>query len=435
MNDIYRQKAMGKIPKGWEIKKLGKYIDIYSGYAFKRKDFISNNPNAIPVIKIGNLKNGFVVIDRKTNYVNNYYYKKLREYQMKPEDVLIALSGATTGKIAIVSNEIKFALLNQRVGLFKIIDLNRIYKKFFYFLFQTDTFNKSIKRNIGQSAQGNLSPEQIKKVKIILPPISEQKKITEILSIVDEGIQKVDEVIRRTERLKKGLMQNLLTKGIGHKDFKDTKIGRIPKDWGVKELRETVEKDDDIVAGPFGSNLKVSDYIEEGIPIIRLQNIERNKFVNKDIKYISLKKANELKYHSFKSGDIVLAKLGDPIGKTCIIPTNIKCGIVVADVVRIRASNKKAYRDFIEYILNSNICIKQLHKQIIGSTRPRVNITQIRNLKIPIVPIKEQQKIAEILSTIDKKIELQRKRKEKLERIKKSLMNDLLSGKKRVRIG
>ena len=92
----------------------------------------------------------------------------------------------------------------------------------------------------------------------------------------------------------------------------------LPKGWKTAKLRDVVNDDNDIIiAGPFGSNLKVSDYRNEGVPIIRLQNVERNNFIEKNIKYISLEKANELLYHSFQPGDLVLAKLGDPIGKTC----------------------------------------------------------------------------------------------------------------------
>ena len=105
-------------------------------------------------------------------------------------------------------------------------------------------------------------------------------------------------------------------------------------------------------------------------------------FYNKDMKYISKEKAEELKYHSFKSGDIVLAKLGDPIGKTCTIPKKLDFGIVVADVVRIRPSEEKADYKFIEFLLNSNYCSKQLSMRTIGSTRPRVNLSHVRNLKI-----------------------------------------------------
>lgn len=150
---------------------------------------------------------------------------------------------------------------------------------------------------------------------------------------------------------------------------------------------------EDIVSGPFGSDLLASEYQCVGIPLIRIQNIQRLEFLNKDIRYISKEKADELKRHAFQSGDLVLTKLGYPIGKTCVVPDTLKQGIVVADVVRIRISKKHCSKYF-EYCLNSNVVLQQLTKGIVGSTRKRVNLNDIRNLIIPIPPKKIQEQIS-----------------------------------------
>ena len=201
----------------------------------------------------------------------------------------------------------------------------------------------------------------------------------------------------------------------------------IPTEWEYTKLSNLAEKKNDIVAGPFGSNLKVSDYKSSGVPIIRLQNIERNRFIDKNIQYISKEKAEELSYHSYQPKDIILAKLGDPIGKTCRVPETFPAGIVVADVVRIRTSPKKADTKYVEYILNSNLCEKQHNKERIGTTRPRVNLEQIRDLRFPCPPLKEQQKIASILSNVDSLINQTQKEIEQTQRLKKGLMQKLLT--------
>lgn len=205
------------------------------------------------------------------------------------------------------------------------------------------------------------------------------------------------------------------------------KYEEIPEDWEIKKLFELSEKVKDIVAGPFGSNLVVSDYETEGVPIIRLQNIGRNRFINKNIKFISREKANELNYHSYRPGDLVLAKLGIPIGKTCKIPEEFPAGIVVADVVRIRTSSKKSNQVYVEYVLNSNICEKQLNKERIGTTRPRVNLNQIRNLIFPCPPVHEQKKIASILSSVDSLVSSYDDIIQKSKILKKGLMQQLLT--------
>jgi len=167
--------------------------------------------------------------------------------------------------------------------------------------------------------------------------------------------------------------------------------------WEIKTILELCEHKSQIVGGPFGSNLKVSDYKECGIPILRLQNIGKGHFIDKDIKYVSDEKAEELAYHSFESGDIILAKLGIPIGKTCIVPNDFKYGIVVADVVRIRPNKEAINYDFLTYFLNSDNSVNQLSKDIKGATRPRVNIAEVRNLKLGVPPLLEQKRIVSIL--------------------------------------
>jgi type I restriction enzyme S subunit len=167
--------------------------------------------------------------------------------------------------------------------------------------------------------------------------------------------------------------------------------------WEIKKLGELSKKKDAVVSGPFGSNLKVSDYKSEGVPILRLQNIGKGYFIDKDIKYIDTEKAEELKYHSFISGDIALAKLGIPIGKTCIIPEFLKSGIITADIVRIRPDTKIVDYNFLEYYLNTDLSVSQLTGNISGATRPRVNLSDVRDIEISLPPLPEQQRIVSIL--------------------------------------
>ncbi|MDB4280622.1 restriction endonuclease subunit S, partial [Flavobacteriaceae bacterium] len=164
-------------------------------------------------------------------------------------------------------------------------------------------------------------------------------------------------------------------------------------DYKEVKIIETCDDKSQIVGGPFGSNLKVKDYVDIGVPILRLQNIGKGYFINKSIKYITQNKAEELKYHSFKKGDIVLAKLGIPIGKTCIVPESFEYGIVVADVVRIRPNINLVNYSFLKNFLNSDSAVSQLSSEIRGSTRPRVNISEVRNLKLRLPPIDIQIEI------------------------------------------
>jgi type I restriction enzyme S subunit len=415
----FRDTEIGRIPKDWEVIKLGNVITYVKGK--KPKGMTEEHQREyFPYLSAEYLRN---------NKVTKFVEPSQDVVLVNEGDLILLWDGSNAGEFFWG----KQGILSSTMVRIEQKKPSYDQKFLFYLLKAKESFLKGQTKGTGIP---HVNENVLNNLIIPDPPLVEQQKIAEILSTVDEAIQKTDDIIAKTERLKKGLIQELLKRGIGHKEFKFSKEldCEIPKEWSVVKLREIGENKDSIVAGPFGSNLKVKDYTTEGVPIIRLQNIERNKFIDENIKYTSPEKAKELSYHSFQPGDLVLAKLGDPIGKTCIVPSSIGKGIVVADVVRIRLSPKKVINKFIEYMLNSNICYEQLRKEIIGTTRPRTNITQIRNLKLPLPSFQEQQKIAEILSTVDEKLETSKLEKARLERIKQWFMGELLSGRIRVRV-
>lgn len=155
-----------------------------------------------------------------------------------------------------------------------------------------------------------------------------------------------------------------------------------------------VSPKNDIVDGPFGSRLKATEYVDEGVPIVRLQNIDRNRFIDKNIKFVTAQKAKEISRHHFVAGDILISKLGDPLGEACIAPPHLQYGILVADVVRVRPNTAKVSTDFLTYALNSEPVAAQFKAETKGTTRPRVNLKKVRDLAIPFVDsIREQRRI------------------------------------------
>lgn len=134
----------------------------------------------------------------------------------------------------------------------------------------------------------------------------------------------------------------------------DNMINDLPEGWCWAELNEIVnDPKSDIVDGPFGSDLRSSEYTNEGIPIIRIQNVDRNKFIAKNIQYISAEKAEVLKRHNFHAGDIVITKLGDPLGKACKVPESFGSGIIVADIVRLRLNHELCSVPYLIHSINS----------------------------------------------------------------------------------
>ncbi len=158
----------------------------------------------------------------------------------------------------------------------------------------------------------------------------------------------------------------------------------LPKGWIWVSLSDVVLNPKvDLVDGPFGSNLKSDDYTSEGIPIFRIQNIKAGYFLDKNIQYISAEKALELERHSFKQGDIIITKLGEPLGLACKVPEKYPSGIIVADLIRLRPSNIIDV-DYLVSVINSKIVQNQFKEITKGTTRARVNLTLVRDIRIPL---------------------------------------------------
>jgi len=258
-----------------------------------------------------------------------------------------------------------------------------------------------------------------------LPPLLEQQRIAEILFTVDEAIQKTNEIVAKTKRLKKGLMQELLTKGIGHKEFKNTEIGRIPKNW------EVVKLGDDKIAEIRGN--KIISGVQE-VSFIPMEFVpDHGIFVKYEIR--DLKDVSSSTY--CEAGDLLLAKITPSLenGKQGIVPDDVPNGFALATTEVYPIVCKGIDRLFLFYVLKFPGFRKILEFSMRGTTgRQRVPKDAVERLKIPLPPYQEQKRIAEILSTFDKKLEIGKNEKAKLERIKQGLMDLLLTGKIRVKV-
>lgn len=296
-------------------------------------------------------------------------------------------------------------------------EINKDY--LFYFLIYHENLIVGNKGAVFNS----INKKQIENLKVPLPSkLEEQKQIVEILNKAFESIEQAKINIEKNIENTKELFQSRLNEIFSQKG----------DGWEEKKLEELANDKKAIVSGPFGSNLKVADYRDSGVPIIRLQNVGKGYFIEKDIKYIEKEKAEELKSHSFVVGDIVLAKLGIPIGKTCIIPDTFSDGIILADIVRIRPDKKKVNYKFLEYFLNTDLSVSQLTKNISGATRPRVNLSNVRNIIVHIPSLEIQNKLVieiDKLSEQTKQLEKQYKQKlNNLEELKKSILQKAFSG-------
>jgi type I restriction enzyme S subunit len=304
-------------------------------------------------------------------------------------------------------------------------------EKFLYYLLDISDL-KELNESTGVPS---LNRETLYNLKVNYPTLEdEQKKISEILTSVDKVIELTEIEIEKLKNLKKGVMQDLLTKGIGHTKFKDSPIGKIPENWEVKTLDELKLDKNGIVDGPFGSNLKTIHYRTEGIPIMQSGFVTSNRFFAKKYLYVDQEKFDEQKRSSIQGGDILMAKIGAKCGTCAIVPSNHPVSILAGNSMKLTFNQKKISNEYV--LLNLHLWgeLGSLDRLKTETAQPALSITSLKKAKIAVPSINEQVKIVKSIDSIDKSIVLKKKKFEQVNKLKKGLMQDLLTGKVRVKV-
>jgi type I restriction enzyme S subunit len=224
----------------------------------------------------------------------------------------------------------------------------------------------------------------------------------------------------------------MITETKNTKAFYNTEI---PSDWEVCSLGSLADKKKkwSFTGGPFGSNLKAEDYTETGIRIIQLQNIGDGEFLNNYKIFTSPKKADELLSCNIYPGEIILSKMGDPVARGCFIPNEDKRYLMASDGIRVLPDSERVDSFFLLSFINYSIFRTEAIKISTGSTRQRIGLDDLKSIKIPLPPLPEQKAIAQVLSTADAAIHTTEKLIAQKELRKKWLMQQLLTGKKRLK--
>ena len=412
MEQESRQTEIEKIPRGWALARLEEVTLSLIGGGTPSTSQPEYWDGDIPWMTSANLTDRVVLRGMK-----NITEKGLRNSatNIVPKGSLLISTRVGIGKVGIAGIDV--AISQDLTGL--VPDKSKVNIEYLYWAILSKGVHLS-GLSQGSTVKG-LTRDYLRNLKALLPPLPEQKKVAEILTTVDQAIEKVDEAIEKTQKLKKGLMQELLTKGIGHKEFKDTEIGRIPKKWKVKSIME-------IGTLQYGIT-KTGIKVNTGVKFLRITDITDEGIKWHSVPYCELAKS-ELQKYELKDGDILFARIGATTGKTCFIEKSPK-SVFGSYLLRMQ-SLKDIDTKFLYFFTQSLFYWNQVNAVKGGQLKGGLNTKLLGNIKLSIPPLSEQQKIAEILRTVDKRLESLRNRKEKLERIKKGLMNDLLTGKVRV---
>lgn len=396
----YKMTELGEIPQEWEVEKLKNVLKLSSGKYLPSK---SVNKGPYPV------------------YGGNGITAYHNEYMFDETILVIGRVGALCGNVTLVNGEVWIT----DNALFVEEKLKPFNDKYMYYLLQRLNLNSYANKN----AQPLISGQIIYSITIGLPTLEEQEKIADILSTVDEAIETTDQLLEKTKELKKGLMQQLLTKGIGHTTFKKTELGEIPEGWEVDYLSNLTEF---ITKGSTPTTYGF-DWKDSGIEFFKSDVVKDGEFVYGDFKYIDKEAHDYMSRSKITAGDLLITITGN-IGRVAVVPEEIKEANINQHIAKISVSNNSLNPLFLYYWLNQESIVRYYELIKTGLAYPQISLKQVRETRIPIPSMEEQNKIIEVLSSVDNQLKLYRAEKENLLALKKGLMQKLLTGQLRVTI-
>jgi len=404
-----------RIPDGWIKTKLGAHtLKIGSGITPKGGSNTYKN-SGIPLIRSQNVLWGKLSFE-DIAYIDNQQHEKMSGSVVVPNDVLLNITGASIGRSCLVSNKIKEANVNQHVCIIRTnSDISPMF--LLYFLLSYKGQKQIDQFQAGGNRQG-LNFAQIRSFKITLPPVHEQTKIAKILSTWDKAIDVTEKLIENSKAQKKALMQQLLIDHEASTKFKEYKLGNLGSTY-------------------TGLSGKTKDDFGKGKPFIPYLNIFINSRVNiKAISLVSISK--DEKQYKVVYGDVFFttsSETPDEVGMSSVLLDEVEELYLNSFCFGFRLDNFDTLSpEFAQYLFRGQNIRRQIFKLAQGATRYNLSKKSLLKITLKLPSIKEQQKIASILFAADKEIKLLQQKYDFLVQEKKALMQQLLTGKRRVKV-
>lgn len=389
----------------WKEDKLGELAIYQNGNSFSKSQW---SDEGYPIIRIQNLTG-------EQEEFNHFDGDLDEKYRVKDGDILLAWSGT----IDLFQWEGEDAALNQHI--YRVDTEDGINDIFFQFKLE-EVIPRLIALSHG-STMKHVRKADLVNLDVEIPSdIDEQRRIASVLYNVDQAISKTEEIIEQTQRVKKGLMQDFFTEGYySHEEYQETRLGKIPANWNMIPAKELCEE---ITVGIVSGS---TDHYcgKEGVPFVRNQDINPTGIEAEEPKFISKEFHEQNKKSELREGDVVTVRTGQP-GTSCVVGKEYEGANSFSTIISRPkdSTNEKYYSKFV----NSDKALQFIDSWKAGGVQDNFNIGVMRKLPVPYPPEDEQEKIVESVEAVQEKIQNHKEEKEQLQRLKKGLMQDLLTG-------
>lgn len=396
------------VPNGWEAHDLGDLARKIEGGGTPSRDVPEYWDGGIPWATVKDLKK--VELKSTQEFISEHGLN-CSSSKLIPANTIILACRMAVGKAVYFDKDVA---INQDLKAFHTaenVDWRFLLQ---WYLSKADHVEAM---GTGSTVKG-IRLDDLKILPIDLPPLPEQQKIATILSSVDDVIEKTQAQIDKLKDLKTGMMQELLTKGIGHTEFKDSPVGRIPAGWDASMLG-------DVCQFTQGVQISSGDMIRDNRQGYMRYMYIRDFTSDNRLWYVK----DEYPHKIITDSDIAMANTGHSSGTVY----KGKYGILSNNAFKISFSNKVLNTDYLFYFLQSDFFVRKIQQLFNTAGQPHVGHGNIARMPIPIPPIEEQKIIANAISKVSNTEGKNERKSSQLSKLKKALMQDLLTGKVRVK--
>lgn len=405
------------VPKGWMLKQLSDIVKEKISYGIVQAG--PHIPNGIPYIKSSDIRGAIDPASLQRTAPEIHY--KYRRSAVHPGDIIFSLRG-NIGETAIVPSNLLEANLTQ--GTARISVSSDQCNEFYHQQFAMDKLRNHINSLSKGSTFKEISLEELRKVKVLCAPLPEQKKIAQMLSTWDKAITVTEKLLVNSQQQKKALMQQLLT---GKKRLLDENGVRFSGEWEKGKFCDMANID-------TGYAFKSKDFTQSdsGIPIIRMSDFKTGGLDVLGAAKVDRDSVNGLDKFKLRVGDFVFGMSGSLNNYGRVEKKDLPC-YLNQRVGRILAK-ECANQTFITYLYLSDSIQQSILDKAAGAAQLNISISDLRSMVVYYPCIEEQQKIAAVLSAADAEISTLEKKLACLRDEKKALMQQLLTGKRRVKV-
>ena len=373
------------LPEGWEKTKLGKYLYLKNGYAFKKTDYVEKSKHSYPIIRISDINN-FTATDK--NAIHTNYIAK--GFELEKNDLLIAMSGATTGKLGVYKGNVP-AYQNQRVGNLKLIGKGDSQFRNYLML----SLQELIEKLAYGGAQPNISGKIIEDIDINLPPLPEQQYLSQKLTALLDEVAQTKQRLEAIPALLKQFRQSVLADAVSGRlteAWRNTK--GIKKNWKYEKAQNICDK---VQSGstprgnPFGKN--------GTIPFLKVYNIV-NQTINFDYKPQFITIEDHSKRSTALPNDILMNIVGPPLGKIAILTEQYSEWNINQAITLFRVNKEILNYKYLYFLLCEGSFIREIEHNLKGSVgQVNISLSQCRDMIIPTPPLEEQTQIVQKVET------------------------------------